>query len=87
MKIQECEKRIIELKIHAVGKLISINVKNSFSGEIFYDREGLPYTTKDDENYHGYGIKSILSIVGKYGGDADFSTDREMFYLNILFPF
>ena len=29
---------------------------------------GLPLTTKGDNGYHGFGVKSIKSTIEKYGG-------------------
>lgn len=86
MKIDDQDKRVIELKIHVVGSLLTINIKNSFLGKIVFDENGLPKTTKEDSSYHGYGIKSITLIVDKYEGNVSFKTKEDMFSLNILIP-
>jgi len=86
MKIKEKEKRIIELKVHKVEEFLTISVKNSFSGIIKFDNEGLPITTKDNPLFHGYGVKSISLIVKKYDGNVSFLVKNELFNLNILLP-
>lgn len=86
MKINEKEKRIIELKVHKVKEFLTVTVKNSFDGNINYDKDGLPITTKKDPLYHGFGTKSILLIVKKYEGNVSFVTKNGMFNLNILLP-
>lgn len=43
-------------------------------------------TRKSDEFRHGYGLRSILLIVEKYGGDYEVYTECDTFVLDILFP-
>lgn len=86
MKIPDSNKRIIGLKIHAVGNLITVNLKNSFCGTLEFDEFGFPKTTKEDSNYHGYGMKSIRYIVEKYDGNVSVLVDGENFNLNVLIP-
>ena len=86
LKLPDSDNRIIGLKIHAIGQLITINLKNSFKGEIVYDENGYPKTTKEDANFHGYGIKSIRFIVEKYDGNLSIVADEDNFNLNILIP-
>lgn len=85
-KIDDVESRIIGLRIHAVGQLVTINLKNSFSGEIDFDENGFPKTTKEDKNYHGYGLKSINYVVEKYEGSVAVQVEDGVFNLNILVP-
>jgi hypothetical protein len=86
LKIEDSSYRIIGLKMHAVGELITINVKNSFLGKIEYDEYGYPLTTKEDSVYHGYGLKSISYVVDKYDGNLSFAIKDNVFNLNILIP-
>ena len=85
-KIEEKDKRIIELKVHQIETFLTISVKNSFKGNINYNKDGLPITTKEDSNYHGFGTKSIYLIVTKYDGSVSFVTKNGLFNLNILLP-
>ena len=86
LKLQDKDKRVIGLKVHSVGELITINIKNFYQGEILLNKEGLPDTTKADKDNHGYGMKSIRMIVEKYEGDVSILTKEDVFHLNILIP-
>lgn len=46
---------------------------------------GLPLTTKEDKNFHGFGVRSIWYIVEKYKGDLLMRTSQERFLVDILF--
>ena len=73
-------KKAIENKIN----MISIVISNSFSGNIIFDEEGLPKTTKEKNGYHGFGTKSIKAIVDKYNGTLNIKVIDNVFYLMIL---
>ena len=49
-------------------------------------QDGLPITTKNEQNYHGFGMLSIRHIVEKYGGTMSVRTDQNLFRLDILLP-
>ncbi len=65
-KIADTEKRLIHLSVARQKQFVRIRVENCCEGEIRFV-DGLPATGKD-ANYHGYGMKSIRSIVEKYSG-------------------
>lgn len=85
-KVSDPDRRVIGLKINRVGEMASVNVKNSFEGYIKYDEHGYPETTKEDSDYHGYGIKSIAYIVEKYDGNLSIAVKENIFNLNVLLP-
>lgn len=85
-KIEDADSRVIALKIHTVGELVTVNLKNPYAGELKFDGRGLPETTKGDTDYHGYGVKSIAYIVEKYGGNLSIVAKDGIFNLNILIP-
>lgn len=64
---------------------VSIRSENDTDREFSNDAK-LPHTTKSDEFRHGYGLRSILLIVEKYGGDCKIYTESDTFVLDILFP-
>ena len=77
-------KRVIGFKVRAVQNLLSVNVHN------YYDKRpefvgGIPQTTKEDKNYHGYGMKSVQYICAKYGADLSITAENNIFNINILF--
>ena len=85
-KIQDTEKRNINLIIKNVNHFVSIVVSNYYEGEIKRGKDGLIETTKGNKDFHGYGLKSIRYIVDKYHGDIDISYSDHIFTLSILFP-
>lgn len=42
-----------------------------------FDGHGKLATTKSDKSYHGYGMKSVARIAGKYGGEMNTYFDEE----------
>ena len=85
MKIADEQKRIIGLTMRMVGRMVTLNIHNSFEGNLMFEN-GLPKTTKKDEIFHGYGMKSIKMIVEKYDGNLTVAVKDGIFNLDILFP-
>ena len=63
---------------------LRIRVENCCEGEVLF-ADGLPVTGKD-ARYHGYGMKSIRSIVEKYNGSMAVKVENGWFELRILLP-
>jgi hypothetical protein len=84
-RVAEREKRTIALSMQEEGNFLCIHIENWFEGEIKTEN-GLPRTTKQDKNSHGFGVKSMRMIAEKYGGNITFSTEDGIFALNLLFP-
>ena len=84
MEIEEEEKRIISFRIRERMGMVAANIDNNYAGKIEL-ANGLPKSTKGDERYHGFGIKSIRRTAEKYGGEAAVTVD-DMFHLSILIP-
>ena len=79
------EKRIISMKAYEHNDMLYIHLDNRCI--IVPDFiEGLPVTTKEDELYHGFGVKSIKHITEKYGGQMRIAIKEKQFHLDILFP-
>ena len=83
-KINDYDKRRINLIVKNMMSFVSINIENYFEGQI--DKHGIPKTTKNNVQYHGFGMKSIKMIINKYHGDLKIVTDDDIFSLCILFP-
>ncbi len=86
MKIQDSNKRQINLIVRNVYSLVSINIENYYTGELIIGKDNLPITTKSNKDYHGFGMKSIKMIVDKYHGDLKITKREDIFSLAILFP-
>lgn len=84
-KIKDVEKRFISVNIRKRNLFALITMKNYCSNDLEF-KEELPVTTKDHSYEHGYGMKSISSIVHKYNGELSVSVNHDIFTLNILFP-
>lgn len=83
--ILNIEERIIKLAVFTQNQLLFIKMENYYVNQLNYV-DGVFLSTKGDIQNHGYGIKSIKSIVDKYGGSIKISTDNHWFSLMILLP-
>ena len=81
-KLQE-EKKIV-FHIYSKGGFVCAFCKNHLREQLDIS-QGLK-TTKDDVDYHGYGLKSIECLVKKYGGSLKISTDNGEFVISLLIP-
>lgn len=79
------EKRLIGLYVTQEKQFLRIRTEN-YCDEKLEFRNGLPVTTKEDKHLHGYGMKSIRTIVEKYGGSAMAFQKNNWFELKILIP-
>ena len=77
------ERRVITLSVRSLTGMAAVNVENYCSTELDF-RDGLPLTTKDDKNRHGFGMKSMRLIAERYGGSLEASQHGDVFSLNIL---
>lgn len=77
-------KRFINLSVRTVNGFTRISTSNCLVSEPVFDG-GLPRTTKDDKENHGYGMKSIRLVCRKYDGELDIRTVGGMFTVNIVF--
>ena len=62
-----------------------IKIENYYEHDIKKENGELVTTKKDTLN-HGYGIKSIKSVVKKYDGEVSIDTADGWFRLYILIP-
>lgn len=83
--INQIEERIIKLAIFTQNQLLFIKLDNYYVNTLNVI-DGNFITTKQDKQNHGYGIKSIKTIVEKYGGSIKISTENHWFSLMILIP-
>jgi len=81
---EDMNHRIITLRIFEKGNYHVINLENYCSRALTFEN-GLPCTIKEDQDYHGFGMKSIQTIVYKYGGNMVVKQEQGKFLLNILF--
>lgn len=48
--------------------------------------EGLPQTIKSDKENHGFGVRSMRSVVNTYGGQISFYEENNMFTMIAVIP-
>ena len=94
--LEACEKisgkeRYILLSGRQKRKFFLIEVKNSFEGEIEFDRKtDLPLSTKQQDIYqnhwslHGIGLSNVKREVEKYMGDLKISTKKNEFRVTVM---
>ena len=84
--IPEAEKRLIHLTVSAKKSFVFIKIENYCEDKIQKNENDLITTTKADRQNHGFGLKSIRTVVEKYNGSVDFGVNQNWFELKILLP-
>ena len=84
-RLENPEQKVISLSILDQGNMLYIQLENYFEGRLDM-RDGLPRTRKKDAENHGYGLKSIYSIVHSYGGKIEVRGEDQIFCLEIMIP-
>ncbi len=77
--------RVISMRIGTWGDYLTVHVENYLGSEVILP-DGLPVTTKQDKQYHGFGVLSMKHTVEKYKGQMNIRTDDHLFRLDILIP-
>ena len=79
------EMRQIDVTVFRKDDFVCIEVINPLrTMPVFVD--DLPQTTKGDNGYHGFGVKSIKHTIEKYGGHVSCRTDSGCFSLKMIVP-
>lgn len=74
------EKRYLNLIVLCEKQLI-IEIENPYQGEVLFDENSLPTSTKTG---HGIGTKAIGTFAEHYCGDVIYQTDKGIFNVRIL---
>lgn len=83
-KIDQIDRRIIRLMVSKQRNSVLIDLENTcLVAPIFKNNEIV--TSKEDKENHGFGIKSIKSIVNKYNGHLYMSYENSKFISKIVF--
>jgi len=87
LKAEEEEKRVIHLTVTGRGGMVFIHVENYCpDGDQIVFLDGLPQTSKENNGYHGYGMRSMQMLAEKLGGGMEVNIAGDMFNLNICLP-
>ena len=84
VKNLDVAKRNIGISVKRIENMISVHVENYFDSPLEL-QDGLPRTTKEDKEFHGFGMISIKSIVQKYKGTLTVKIVKNTFNLNMIF--
>lgn len=85
LKISDKTKRMIHLTLTTQKQFLLLQVEN-YCPDMPEFRDGLPVTTKQDSDNHGFGLKSIRFIAQKYGGTTTVRAEDGWFVLKVLLP-
>ena len=77
--------RYIMMEILQRANMVNIIIVNPFNGELNV-KDNVYLTKKRDKYAHGFGIKSVKSIVDKYGGDIQLFSKNNTFTASVLLP-
>lgn len=87
--IEACKKnkveknKSIDLIIRKINKMIFIKIENPIEIKPILKEESF-LTSKQEKDLHGWGLKSVQSVVEKYGGEITYSTKDEIFRIIIF---
>ncbi|MBU5438795.1 GHKL domain-containing protein [Tissierella sp. MSJ-40] len=84
-KIEDMNKRKIRIKINPYKDYLFIEISNpTITNPI--NEQGQLETTKRDKENHGFGVKSIETVVERYNGILNYEYNNEEFILSIMLP-
>lgn len=83
-KIQNADKKIIDVEIVYRKDSLLIKISNPFWGNVKKDNQGNFVTTKVDAENHGIGLSSVKKAVQKYDGVVNILSDNNIFKIQIL---
>ncbi len=85
IKLEDPRKRLIRVALYAQNNFVIMRFENYFESEIRIE-DDLPATTKQNKDYHGFGLKSIRYTAEKYEGSITIRTEDDWFILRVLIP-
>lgn len=80
---ENCENSHIWISIKEGRDHLLLQVKNTYEGEIAFDKKGIPVTSKADKDSHGLGIKNVIDTVSRNRGTYSFSASDNIFKAEI----
>lgn len=83
--VADPQARLIRVLVRKEGEFLLIRVENYCDAQLVF-RDGLPVTTKADQEMHGYGLKSIRTAAEKYNGVLEAKLEEDWFSLTVLIP-
>lgn len=81
--VKRKEYAYIILNVKKQNGVVLIDEENGFDSKLNIDSKGNILTSKDDKNFHGFGLKSIKYIAQKYSGSTVVESENNRFHLSI----
>lgn len=76
--------REIHLRLKADDGKLCIMSRNKMIGEVKFDDEQNPITTKTDKKNHGLGGKNIREVANRYNGVLTYAVENQYFFVKII---
>lgn len=77
--LQKIKDGYLWIKIREGEEFLYIEVKNSFQGEVVFDKKGMPISSKKNRENHGIGTYNIVDIAKKNGGTYQIEIEEHVF--------
>ncbi len=84
-EINQQEEGWLKVVVQSGKQYTEIVIQNSARGEITLDKNGLPYTVKDNKKNHGLGLQNVKAAVEKNNGRLIIYSKRDSFEVKIQF--
>lgn len=83
---EQCENKVIKLKLVLEGEQAVISVKNSMAAQPVVENGTFQTSKTDKTGEHGIGIRNVVETVEKYGGRYVIDYGKGEFQFSILMP-
>jgi len=81
---KQCEKPYISVSSFVQKKAYMIEVRNSLAKAPVLGEDGLPVTTKEEKEGHGFGLVNMRKVAAKYYGDIGIVVENGEFVLHVM---
>ena len=82
-KIEDADKRKIEVKMYAVDNYMQMTVENPVNRKVEIV-DNVLRTSKRDKKYHGIGSENVRQTVEKYNGSVEYKCDDNKFSAEVF---
>lgn len=84
--IEDEEKRFVSLTAMEKNSLVIIEETNYYQGRIIKNSDGTLKTSKSNDDYHGFGTKSIRMTAERYNGKFEYQINEDRLTLTVIIP-
>lgn len=86
VQIPNVEERMIRVSVSQKASFVCILIENYYETETEADPDRFTRTSKSDDRFHGFGIRSIQHSVHKYSGYVNIKVQEHWFRVEIMIP-